>query len=153
MAKTALIDELERQFVENPQRVFARLASEYRKGGDLARAIELCRTYVPQQPGYISGHIVLGQALYESGELDEAQRTFETALELDPENLIALRQLGDIAHARGDLAGAREWYTRLLDVDPQNDEALAQLSALSEASADAGDAVSASIAPAPLVSA
>src|SRR5919199_273315 len=94
MGNSALIEELERQFGDNPQRVFARLASEYRKAGDLARAIELC-----------------------------------------PENLIALRQLGDIAHARGDIAGARSWYTRLLDVDPQNEEVVAQLAALDNPSA------------------
>src|SRR5918911_65124 len=152
MANPALIDELERQFVENPHRVFARLASEYHKAGDLSRAIELCRTYVPQQPGYISGHIVLGQALYESGELDEAQETFETALRLDPENLIALRQLGDIAHARGDIDGARSWYTRLLDVDPQNEDVVAQLAVLDGAPppprpADARAAGDAAIGP------
>ena len=125
MANSALIDDLLKQFAENPRRVFARLANEYRKAGELDAAIQICRSFVPQQPTYISGYIVLGQALYESGKLDEARSTFETALGLDPENLIALRQLGDIAHARGDLAGARSWYQRLLEVDPQNAPAIA----------------------------
>src|SRR6185437_8982211 len=74
-----------------------------------------------------SGYIVLGQALYETGQLDEARSTFETALGLDPENLIGLRQLGDIARAKGDMSGARGWYRRLLEVDPQNDEVEAVL--------------------------
>lgn len=130
MANSALINDLRKQFAENPRRVFARLANEYRKQGELEAAIEICRQHVPLQPTYISGYIVLGQALYESGQLDEARTTFETALELDPENLIALRQLGDIAHAHGDLHGARAWYQRLLEVDPQNDEVAEQLRAI-----------------------
>lgn len=127
MANSALIDDLLKQFADNPRRVFARLANEYRKAGELETAIEICRAHVPLQPTYISGYIVLGQALFESGQLDEARATFETALGLDPENLIALRQLGDIARAVGDLENARAWYHRLLEVDPQNDEVARQL--------------------------
>ncbi|HMA02523.1 MAG TPA: tetratricopeptide repeat protein, partial [Gemmatimonadaceae bacterium] len=109
MANSALIEDLRKQFAENPRRVFARLANEYRKSGDLDAAIEICRAHVPLQPTYISGYIVLGQALFERGQPEEARSTFETALTLDPENLIALRQLGDIARASGDLDAARGW--------------------------------------------
>ena len=130
MANSALIEDLRKQFAENPRRVFARLANEYRKSGDLDVAIEICRAHVPLQPTYISGYIVLGQALFERGQPDEARSTFETALTLDPENLIALRQLGDIARTSGDLDAARGWYHKLLEVDPQNDEITAQLEAL-----------------------
>jgi tetratricopeptide (TPR) repeat protein len=130
MANAALIEDLRKQFADNPRRVFARLANEYRKSGDLDVAIEICRAHVPLQPTYISGYIVLGQALFERGQPEEARSTFETALTLDPENLIALRQLGDIARASGDLDAARGWYHKLLEVDPQNDEITAQLEAL-----------------------
>ena len=139
MAESALIDELLRQYGENPRRVFARLANEYRKQGDLTTAIEICRTQVPLQPTYISGYIVLGQALFESGQLDEARATFEAAIGLDPENLIALRQLGDIARMGGDLDGARSWYYRLLEVDPQNAEVAAHVRSLESAPPPSGD--------------
>jgi tetratricopeptide (TPR) repeat protein len=135
MANTALIEDLLRQYAENPRRVFARLANELRKSGDYDRAIEICRGQIPQQPGYISGHIVLGQSLYDCGRLEEARQTFETALNLDPENLIALRHLGDIARQHGENDVAKGWYRRLLEVDPQNDEVVAQLEAMGGASA------------------
>ena len=130
MASSARIEELEKKFNENPRRSFAPLANEYRKAGDLTQAISICRTYVPQQPGHMSGHIVFGQALFEAGELDEARGVFESALLLDPENLIALRHLGDIARARGEIGSARSWYRRVLDADPRNDDMAAQLSGL-----------------------
>ncbi len=126
----ARIDELRAKFEDNPRRYFAPLANEYRKAGDLVQAIALCREFLPNQPGHMSGHIVYGQALFETGELDEARDVFETALELDPENLIALRHLGDIAKARGDLGTARRWYERVLEADPRNDDIASQLAAL-----------------------
>ena len=136
MANSDLINELLAQFNANPRRVFARLANEYRKAGDPQSAIDLCRTHVPLQPTYISGHIVFGQALFEQGELDEARTAFETAISLDPENLIAIRQLGDIARVTGDSRGARTWYERLLEMDPQNEEIEQYLHDLPEATPD-----------------
>ena len=133
MSTAARIDELRKKFEENPRRYFAPLANEFRKAGDLVQAIALCREHLPKQPGHMSGYIVFGQALYESGALEEARDVFEQALDLDPENLIALRHLGDIARASGDESGARRWWGRVLDADPRNDDIAAQLAALATA--------------------
>lgn len=126
MATSARLEELQQKFNENPRRYFAPLANEHRKLGDLDQAIALCRTHLPQQPQHVSGHIVLAQALFEAGNTPDARRTFEVALDLDPENLIALRYLGDIARSQGEHLTARQWYERVLDADPRNDE-IAQL--------------------------
>ena len=122
MASSARIDEIKKKFDENPRRYFAPLANEFRKAGDLEQAILICEEFLPQQAGHMSGHIVYGQALYEAGRLLESKSVFETALGLDPENLIALRHLGDIARSQGDAADARRWYDRVLEADPRNDE-------------------------------
>jgi tetratricopeptide (TPR) repeat protein len=122
MASSARIDELRKKFDENPRRYFAPLANEYRKSGDPEQAIFICREYLPQQPGHMSGHIVYGQALFELSRFEESRAVFETALSLDPENLIALRHLGDIARQAGDMSAARIWYHRVLEADPRNDE-------------------------------
>ena len=143
MSTSARLEELQKRFDENPRRFFAPLANEYRKSGDLDRAIELCQTHLIDQPGNMNGHVVYGQALFEAGRYDESRVTFETALELDPENLIALRHLGDIARSHADTAGARQWYTRVLDADPRNEEIISFLTEL-----DAIDANSAAAATA-----
>src|SRR5436305_8487104 len=137
MAGPSRIDELRKKFDENPLRYFAPLANEYRKIGDFEQAIFICQEFLPQQPVHMSGHIVYGQALFESGRHDEARSVFETALALDPENLIALRHLGDIARAIGDSETARAWYRRVLDSDPRNEEIAGILNALD---ADPGSA-------------
>jgi tetratricopeptide (TPR) repeat protein len=83
---------------------------------------------------------------------------FETALSLDPENLIALRHLGDIARARSDIETARAWYRRVLESDPRNEEIAAILQTLdveaattppSAASPPPANAVPATQQPAP----
>ncbi len=137
MSSAARIEELQKKFDENPRRYFAPLANECRKAGDLDAAIAICRAHLPQQPGHMSGHIVYGQALFESGDLGEARTVFETALGLDPENLIALRHMGDIAAREGDTAAARRWYTRVLETDPRNEEIQSLVAGLGHAEAPA----------------
>jgi tetratricopeptide (TPR) repeat protein len=130
MSASGRIEDLKKRYDENPRRFYAPLANEYRKSGDLEQAITLCETHLTDQLGTLNGHVVYGQALFDSGRFDEAERTFETALTFDPENLIALRHLGDIARTRGDTVQARSWYTRVLDADPRNHEMIALLNAL-----------------------
>jgi tetratricopeptide (TPR) repeat protein len=130
MSSSARIDELRKKFDENPRRFFAPLANEYRKAGDFEQAVFICQEYLPQQPGHMSGHIVYGQTLFDMGRDEEAKAVFETALTLDPENLIALKHLGDIARQAGDLEGARNWYQRVLEADPRNDEIMVILESM-----------------------
>lgn len=133
MSSSARIDELRKKFDENPRRYFAPLANEYRKVGDFDQAIFICQEYLPQQPGHMSGHIVFGQALFEAKRLPEARTVFETALTLDPENLIALRHLADISRDLGETTAARGWYERVLQADPRNEEIAAIMSSMSAA--------------------
>src|ERR671914_2910511 len=114
MAGSARIDELKKKFDENPGRYFAPLANEYRKAGETQQAIDICRMYLAEKPGHMSGLIVFGHALFEAKQFEEARTTFEQALALDPENLIALRHLGDISRDIGDPRAARGWYQRVL---------------------------------------
>ncbi len=126
--------ELQQKYDENPRRYFAPLANEYRKGGQLKRAIEICRAQLAEMPGHMSGQIVFGQALYESGEFEEARQVFERAIALDPENLIALRSLGDMSLQAGETREARAWYTRLLEADPKDTAVIALVTEIDAAS-------------------
>ncbi len=133
MAESPRIIELQQKFEDNPRRFFATLANEYRKAGDLQRAISICRIYLEKQPAHTSGHVVLGQALYATGKLDEAAQTFNTVLNLDPENLIALKCLGDLAQADGNLERAYDNFRKVLTADPRDHDANGRLKAVEQA--------------------
>jgi len=116
------LDELRKRYEENPRRFFAPLANEYRKSGDVDRAVELCEVHLADAPANLSGQIVYGQALFDAGRYHEAKQPFAVAAQLDPENLIALRHLGDIARFLGATGEAAGWYQRVLEADPRNEE-------------------------------
>lgn len=122
MADNPRVEELRKRYHENPRRFFAPLANEYRKSGFLDRAILLCEKHLGEQPGNLNGLIVYGQTLFEAGRHGEAKVPLTAALEVDRENLIALRHLGDIARLGGDAEDARAWYLRVLEFDRRNEE-------------------------------
>ncbi|HEY0972620.1 MAG TPA: tetratricopeptide repeat protein [Gemmatimonadales bacterium] len=130
MNSSVRLEELHRKFQEDPRRYFAPLANELRKSGDARRAVELCREQLVQRPGHLSGNVVLALALHDLGARDEAQRAYQEALQLDPENVLVLRSLGDLARESGDPATARDWYERAMGVDPRDPEVARRLAGL-----------------------
>ena len=126
------IAELERKFAENPRRYFAALANEFRKQGDLDRAIELCESHLAEQRNHLSGHVVLAQALVDAGRESDAWDPLHTALDLDPENFIALRLIGELSAKVGDVEHARTFYFRALEIEPRNEQLLAAVKNLSQ---------------------
>ena len=131
MAAPSEIEKLERRYAENPDgRFFAPLADAYRKAGNLVRALELVRAGLGKHPDYLSAHIVLGRCLLDKGDDVEAEQTFRSVLELDAENIIALKSLAEISERTGRSVEARRWLQKLLAVDSMNSEAEADLQRL-----------------------
>ena len=131
MAAPSEIEKLERRYAENPDgRFFAPLADAYRKAGSLDRALELVRAGLAKHPDYLSAHIVLGRCLLDKGDDVEAERTFRAVLDLDAENIIALKSLAEITERTGRTTEARKWLQQLLAVDSMNTEAEADLQRL-----------------------
>ncbi len=130
MAYQSEMEKLEQRFREKPEQWFAALADAYRKNGDLELALEILATWIDKRPTYTSGYIVQGRCLLDKGDDPQAAGVFQEVLDLDPENIIALKSLGEIAQRGDDSVGAQEWLARLLEVDPMNEEAQEALEAL-----------------------
>ncbi|HXH24967.1 MAG TPA: tetratricopeptide repeat protein [Vicinamibacterales bacterium] len=101
------IDDLRRRVESDPASIaFAQLAEEYRRAGDYAEAIRVCRAGLERHPTYVSARVTLGRALAASGELDDAEAELNAALRVAPDNLAAIRALAEIHQQRGEALAA-----------------------------------------------
>jgi tetratricopeptide (TPR) repeat protein len=143
-------EKLERRYAENPQGLtFAPLAEVHRKNGDTARALELLRPGLTLHPDYIPASIVLGRCHLDLGELPAAEAAFKHVLDLDAENVIALKALADIAERMFRFDDAERMLTALLAVDRSNDEARDQVARVAAARQQVAAGSAAEPAPAP----
>src|SRR5438477_2872715 len=124
VAYTSEIDKLEARFRDNPKgRNFAPLADAYRKAGLIDNAVELCQNGLKLHPDYVSAYIVYARCLVDKKDDAGAQGVFKQVLDLDRENIIALRGLAELAERTGKYDEAVEWLSRLLNADPMNGDA------------------------------
>ncbi len=127
------IKHLLKRYEQAPEsRLFAPLADAYRKEGEIDRAIELCEKGLEKHPSYASAHVILGKCFYDKGATERARSEFLRVIELDPENMVALKFLGDILLAEGDGDGAARFYKELITIDPTNEDVAVSLKELEE---------------------
>jgi len=85
---------LTERFEEQPAgRVFAPLADCHRKLGQLDTALQVCLTGLARHPGYSSAQLILGKIFLDRGEDDPAREALQAVLDLDSQNLLAMRLL------------------------------------------------------------
>ncbi|UCF06205.1 MAG: tetratricopeptide repeat protein [bacterium] len=104
-------------------RLFAPLADAYRKKGDIDRAIEICERGIERYPEYASARVILGKCFYDKGATERAKSEFVRVLELDSENMVALKFVGEILLAEDDRREAATYFRKLLSIDPLNEDA------------------------------
>ena len=144
MAYSREMEKLERQFAENPRRFAAPFADALRKSDDVERALEVIRVGLELNPDYIPGSVILGRCHLDLGDDNSAEAAFSRVLDLDNENVIALKSLADIMERQGRHDEAVSFLTYLLDVDRSNDEAREQLARIQALPGAAGQAAPAS---------
>lgn len=133
MAENPRIDDLRRRLDREPgSRVFAQLAEELRKAGQLAEAIRVARQGLLNHPGYPSARMTLGRALLDMRDLRGARTEFEAVLRGAPDNILASRYLGECLEGLGDLGSALLQYRATLRLAPGDRNLEAQIRALEQ---------------------
>jgi len=113
---------IERYRRGNDSRLFAPLADGYRKSGEVDKAIEILEKGLEKFPRYASAHVILAKCYYDKGATERAKAEFRRVLELDGENMVALKFMGDILLAEDSRPEAAEYYRKVLAIDPTNGE-------------------------------
>jgi tetratricopeptide (TPR) repeat protein len=127
------IQRFEDQYRRNPDSlVFARLADACRKAGDPERALTLLRDGIQKHPDYPTAHLVRARSLVDLGRPAEAEESLRRVLELDAQNLVAMRDIAVLAEERGDPLEAVHWYEQIAALDPGNPEAAEALDRLND---------------------
>jgi hypothetical protein len=75
---------------------FGGIAERFRRGGDLDRAIALCRDGLKRFPDQLSARVTLGWSLLDKGQYDLARTELEQVLRKAPDNLAAIRGLAEL---------------------------------------------------------
>src|SRR5262245_61652069 len=127
------IEELRKRLEKEPgSRLFAQLAEELRKDGELVEAIRVCREGLQKQPNYPSAHMTLGRALFDNGDLVAARAELDAVLKGAPDNILASRLLGECLERLGDTQAALARFRTTLDLAPGDRQVTAKIQALEQ---------------------
>jgi cytochrome c-type biogenesis protein CcmH/NrfG len=128
LASNTRIDELAKRLEKEPgSRLFAQLAEELRKEGELAQAISVCREGLAKHPNYPSARMTLGRALLDTGEFAGARAEFEAVWKAAPDNILASRLLAEALEGLGELDQAIAQYKTTLKLSPGDKQVLTRL--------------------------
>jgi tetratricopeptide (TPR) repeat protein len=131
VASNPRIDDLRKRLEREPgSRLFAQLAEELRKAGELEEAIRLSQDGLERHSNYPSARMTLGRCLLDKRDLMAARREFESVLKGAPDNILACRFLADCLEGLGDLEGAAAQQRAALRLSPGDPQALQRLADL-----------------------
>lgn len=101
--------------------IFVQLSETYRQMGMLDDALEIALKGVQTHPTFAPGYTALGRIQVQQGARDKAASAFEKAVELDEQNLAALKGLASLRLQNGDNEQARVLLLRVADLKPDDE--------------------------------
>ncbi len=131
MLSNARINDLRSRLEREPaSRLFAQLAEELRKAGELDEAIRVARDGLTRHTSYPSARMTLARALFDLGDARAARVELEAVVASAPDNILAVRLLGEALEGLGLHEAAAARYRSVLALAPGDKQAQARLEAL-----------------------
>jgi len=112
----ALLERIATQDPSSP--LYLPLAERMREQGRIEEAIRLCEERRGRSGEGVGDRIVLGRCYLAAGRLPEARAQFEGAVQLDRENVVALKALAGILSHEGNHGAASDFYRAVCRIDP-----------------------------------
>jgi len=100
--------------------------------GNFSAAAEHFRAGLLDFPTYSQGHLFLAQALVQMKQYDEAQRSFEESLRMNPRNGAAALGLASLAALRGQEAAKIKWLNLCNELVPNHPWVKAEMQVLED---------------------
>jgi tetratricopeptide (TPR) repeat protein len=113
---TALLERIVSRDPTSP--LYLPVAERMREQGRVEEAIRLCEERRGRPGEGVGDHVVLGRCYLAAGRMTEARAQFETAVELDRENVVALKALAGILSHEGRHGAASDFYRAVCRIDP-----------------------------------
>ena len=122
-ATTPKLEELRFKLKTDPKsRLFYQLAEELRKAGHYDESEQVLRSGLVVYPTYLAAWVSLGRTLREQKNYAGAVDALNTALQIDPGNVVAARILADAYLALGDKLEAIKKYKLVHALLPSDEE-------------------------------
>ena len=96
----------------------SRLALEYLQAGDLQRAEHLLRGIIKAGPKNFEAHYYLANILQDLGRDEEAVKSYQKAMKINPDFPGAYYNIGTILKEKGDSDEALIYFQKALELDP-----------------------------------
>ena len=131
------IEKYHAEYDKNPKsKVFAPLADAYRKLGQHNQALVILKNGLKVHNQFSGGHVVLGRVYDELGQNDKAINSFETAIQLNSNNILAHKMLADLYLKEKDVKKSLACYKMVLFLKPTDKESQLRIQKLESLTAD-----------------
>jgi tetratricopeptide (TPR) repeat protein len=126
--------EITENMVNQPGKeiLFAHLASNLLKSGELDEAIKLCEKGLKKFPTYAQAHYILARCYIRKKLNDEARAELERVLRYDPNHIKAIRDIAGLYFANEFQDLYREYLMQLFTLDPINENVIQEAKKLGE---------------------
>jgi tetratricopeptide (TPR) repeat protein len=132
-----IIEDYRRLLQKDPNsKAFAPLAEALRENAEFQQAEIVAANGIRRHPDYVGGYVALGRILIEQSRFAEAGPILSKAVELDPQNLLALQLIGTLHLQMQQPKDALKAFKRILFLNPQSEKARNAVQKLESLSAD-----------------
>ena len=140
-AQISKLRDIYRSAVDPEGRAFVSLADALRRAEDYSEARRILEEGLVRFPDSTSGHVVSAWLNLDQGDTEEAAASFGRVLQIDPNNLSALRGMGGLCEERGDVEGALGFFRDLLQENPLDGDLFSRVRELEESISTAGESL------------
>lgn len=121
--QTRLSTSLEEIKTKTPKQLLVQ-SIQMIKGGQRKYGIQLLKLAIIRDPTFFRAHFALGNEFVALNDVEQAQKYFQNALNINPDHILSLVALANLHSRKEEYHLALLYYERAIKIDPNNMKAL-----------------------------